>query len=104
MSGTQPTGGQPKPEAVEEAHAESMGLALTREQWILTRPWRLGKTCGSVVCDPPPGQPDTDGSVKFYGGECILESCPMAVRKQIVRLHNLAIGFGGEPSRDQDTA
>ena len=65
---------------------------LTREQWMLTQPWRIGTACGSVVCDPPPGQPDMDGTVRCYGGLPVLESCPLAVGKQIVRLHNLAVG------------
>ena len=92
------TGGQPTPEAVPEAPRESQPL-LTREQWMLTQPWRDGKegSGGAVVCDRPPETVEEPTRMEFYdyyGGLCVFESCPDAVRQQIIRLHNLAIGYG----------
>ena len=86
-------GGQPTIEAVRTAHADSMGLVLTREQWMLTQPWKQGDNCGAIVCEPPKGQPDMKGDFAFYGGLPVLESCPPSVLRHIVDLHNLAIGF-----------
>ena len=90
-------GGQPSIEAVRAAHADSMGLALTREQWMLAQPWRQGCNCGAIVCEPPKGQPDTGGNFAFYGGLPVLESCPPSVLRHIVDLHNKAIGYGEKP-------
>lgn len=49
MRGFQPTGGQPTPEAVVEAHNEAMGLASEKTRYILTHPWRFH--CGFILCD-----------------------------------------------------
>ena len=87
-------GGQPSIEAVRATHADSMGLALTREQWMLAQPWKQGDNCGAIICDPPPGHVDNNGDVAFYGGVPVLESCPASVLRHIVDLHNRAIGYG----------
>ena len=100
MSGTQETGGQPTPEAVAEAYRESQPV-LTLDQWRLTQPWRLsgadgmrGSNLGAIVCDPPPGHRDHNGDVEWYGGLPVCENCAPLIARQIVRLHNLAIGYG----------
>lgn len=76
-------------------HAPRETLVLTREQWMLTQPWRQGKSnFGAIVCDPQPGLGDEHGDIEFYGGLCVLESCPPKVMRHILDLHNEAIGYG----------
>ena len=86
------TGGQPTIEEVHQAHAESMGLMLSRESWMLKERWRQGRNCGAIVCDPPPGHVDEGGHVEFYGGLPVLESCPPSVIRHIVDIYNEKIG------------
>ena len=94
MTGTQPTGNQPNPSLVEDAINEDQ-MQMTREQWILTQPWKLGiGYWQAIVCEPPPGYVDTQGLVRFCGGLPVTESCQRNVAAQIVELHNTAIGFG----------
>ena len=92
MNGRQETGNQPDPDVVAKAVAEDQ-LQLTREEWILTRPWRHGKHCDTIICDPPPSQPGPSGEVYFYGGTAVLMACPLPIRQHVLDLHNQFIGF-----------
>ena len=68
---------------------------MTREEWILSHQWRLGRA-GCVVCDPPGTMEncteeeamDTAETCDFYGGFPVLESCPPKVCQHIARMHN----------------
>ena len=69
---------------------------MTREEWILSHQWRLGRVGGSVICDPAGAMENCTeedarreaGLYDFYGGFPVLESCPTSVCLHIIRMHN----------------
>lgn len=51
-------------------------------------PWRIGKSCGSVVADAPVPEMGGSDSVKYYGGHLIAESITPYNAAFIVRACN----------------
>ena len=89
----QNTGGQPTPEAVEQAARESGQLAQSVDDWMLTNRWEFWQ--GHIVCRARPGQSIDFLRVAMY--------CLDGVGQHICDLHNRAIGFSsGPPSRDAE--